>query len=520
VSTEPEPTARVPRTLLLVGLGVVVAVAVLLRFLTTSDLWLDEALTVNIAKLPLGDLHEALKHDGAPPLYYLLLHGWIRLFGSSDLAVRSLSGVLGVAMLPLAYLAALRVGVSARLAPAARRWLAWATLLVVAASPYAIRYSTEARMYVLAMDLVFVGYLALWWALDRPTVWRLGAVSLVTVALMLTQYWALFLLVVVGVIELARAIWAPRPERGTARRIVGALVVGGVLFLPWLPTFLYQQQHTGTPWDARANPPIHFGLAFLDFAGGSTSEGWALLLPIVVLGLLGLFGRAVDARHVDLDLGTAPGVRWEWLVGVTTLVLGLCLSFAAGTGFQPRYAAVMWPLVALGVALGFLVFADRRVRVALLAIVVLLGFVGGVRNVVTNRTQASQVADVIAREASPGDVVAYCPDQVGPDVSRLLPSDRGLRQYTFPNLGSPHFVDWVDYAARNEAASVPRFVDRILARAGEHRVWMVWSPGYRTYNGKCEAIVDGLARRRPRNAAPVSPDTSFYEYMGLRWFAP
>ena len=60
---------------------VVVAVGVALRFLTSSHLWLDEALTVNIARLPLSRIPDALRHDGSPPLYYLLLHGWIAVFG-------------------------------------------------------------------------------------------------------------------------------------------------------------------------------------------------------------------------------------------------------------------------------------------------------------------------------------------------------------------------------------------------------------------------------------------------------
>ena len=33
-----------------------------------------------------------LRHDGAPPLYYALLHFWIDVFGLGNLAVRSLSG--------------------------------------------------------------------------------------------------------------------------------------------------------------------------------------------------------------------------------------------------------------------------------------------------------------------------------------------------------------------------------------------------------------------------------------------
>src|SRR3954471_13740065 len=80
-----------------VVLGVLGALAlgVVLRFVCQSDLWADEALSVNIAKLPLDDLMSALRHDGAPPLYYLLLHGWMRVFGSGPAAVRAMSGVAG-----------------------------------------------------------------------------------------------------------------------------------------------------------------------------------------------------------------------------------------------------------------------------------------------------------------------------------------------------------------------------------------------------------------------------------------
>ena len=39
------------------------------RFVTRSDLWLDEALTTNISRLPLGEIGPWLRHDGAPPLF-------------------------------------------------------------------------------------------------------------------------------------------------------------------------------------------------------------------------------------------------------------------------------------------------------------------------------------------------------------------------------------------------------------------------------------------------------------------
>ena len=63
-----------------VGIVVVLVASIVLRFVASSALWLDEALSVNIARLPLGDLQEALKRDGAPPLYYVLLHFWADWF--------------------------------------------------------------------------------------------------------------------------------------------------------------------------------------------------------------------------------------------------------------------------------------------------------------------------------------------------------------------------------------------------------------------------------------------------------
>jgi mannosyltransferase len=80
-------------------IGAVLVAAVALRFLTTSPMWLDEAQTVNIAGRSFPHLFSALRHDGSPPLYYVVLHIWMAFFGTSSFAARALSGVFSVAAL-------------------------------------------------------------------------------------------------------------------------------------------------------------------------------------------------------------------------------------------------------------------------------------------------------------------------------------------------------------------------------------------------------------------------------------
>src|SRR5437588_6557520 len=164
---------------LTVAVAAVVVVGVALRFLTSSHLWLDEALTVNIARLPLSRIPHALRHDGSPPVYYVLLHWWTAVFGSGDVATRALSAVFAIATLPLIWVAGLRIG---------GRRMAVAALVLLAASPFAIRFATEARMYSLLGLLALAGYLFLRRLLERPSVGAGAGLTVVTGLLLLTHY--------------------------------------------------------------------------------------------------------------------------------------------------------------------------------------------------------------------------------------------------------------------------------------------------------------------------------------------
>jgi hypothetical protein len=485
--TEPAPSRRVA-PILIVG-AIVVALAGAYFYLhSASNLWLDEALSLNIARLPLSQLQTALKHDGAPPLYYILLHFWSGLFGTSATAVRSLSAVcMGGAVVITWFVA--------------RRWLgervAWLTALLMAVNPYAYRYATETRMYALVILLVAAGILAVQRVIERPSVGRLSVFAVIVALAIYTQYWLFYLLAVCIVFFL----WMARTERyGVAgKRLLIATWLGLLAFLPWAPTFLYQSAHTGTPWGRAMFPTIPVAWTLRDFAGGvpvgnDLPEGWILFLILFTMLLFGVFGRGAGAKRVELDLQTQPEARAFAFMGGAGLVVATFLAYVAGSAFQTRYSAIVFPFYVLLVARGLSILPDRRVLAGCLIAIVLCGFVGGNRNVSTQRTQAGPVAAILSKEARPGDVVVYCPDQLGPAVNRLAP--QGLQQFTYPAFGNPKFVDWVDYVKRLQRAKPAVFANEALARAKGHTLWYVYSNVYITHLTSCPALSHAFAQAR------------------------
>ncbi|MGQ0744609.1 MAG: glycosyltransferase family 39 protein [Acidimicrobiales bacterium] len=507
---------RPPWPLLAAG-GLVLVLGALARFLSPSALWLDEALSVNIATLPLGEIPGALRRDGAPPLYYVILHLWILLFGSGDVAVRALSGLFSLGAVPLVWLAARRLGGPQAGAAAA---------LLLASSPFAVRYATEVRMYSLVVLLAACAMLALI-AIEAGGGWKAHVALGASVgALLLTHYWALYLVAALAMV-LAWWWW-------NGRRIGRALIsvaVGSAALIPWLPVLWFQTRHTGTPW---ASPPKARALldTVIEFAGGYWDPGLGLGLIYLSLFVLGLCGRPLDDRRLEIDLrGHPPGTA---LAGVCalTMVVALTAARVSGSTFAVRYAAVILAPSLVLAALGTAALARPAVRQGLVAVACVLGLAAVVPNVVGQRTSAPAVARRLAAGARPGDVVAYCPDQLGPSVSRILAATgsgggavgggaaRDLEQITFPRRTPPQLVNWVDYETVNQRASANSFASELIRRAGpDSTVWVVWAPGYRTFSTNCERILAALRQERAeRRILPVA--RRVFERPGLVAYPP
>ncbi len=512
------------RVLAGVAVGVVLAAGLLLRFWTRSGLWLDEALTVDIARLPLHEIPNALKHDGAPPLYYYLLHFWIVLFGQSNDAVRSLSGVFAVITLPVAWLCGKRFG---------GRTVAWTMLVLLASAPFAVYYATESRMYALVILLTGCGFLALQRAVAAPRPGNLVAVGVVTAALLYSQYWSIYLVAMVGIWLVASIVRTRRrghPEAAPWAALI-ALAVGCLLFVPWLPTFYYQSKHTGTPWAAPPNfsAVINALTGFTDNQGSTlqtaTNQGRLLAVIYFCMLALAVFGVGLSGRIIELDLRTRPRSRGVGFVVLGTLFAAIAGGIITASAFSSRYAAVVFLPFLLLVALGTTTLLNPRARLVIVGLAVVAGLISSAQNVTTQRTQANTVAAAINAQAKPGDVIAFCPDQLGPAVYRQIRDPSQYDMITFPRRTGPQIVDWVDYADAVHAGNPGAFADAVFGKsAGGHHIWLVWEPMYQTYGVKCETIATELLNAATsaggggRNVV-TSHEALYYEPMNLTEYA-
>ncbi|RYF28745.1 MAG: hypothetical protein EOO17_04390 [Chloroflexi bacterium] len=122
-----------------IAAAVVVFVAATVFGLTQTT-WFDEGYSVLLAQRPVGELISLTALDAHPPLYYLLLKGWIGVFGLSDLSLRASSALFGALAI---------VATALLLRKLFTTKVAIISLPFLTLAPFMLRYDYEIRMYAL-----------------------------------------------------------------------------------------------------------------------------------------------------------------------------------------------------------------------------------------------------------------------------------------------------------------------------------------------------------------------------------
>jgi hypothetical protein len=217
--------------------------------------------------------------------------------------------------------------------------------------------------------------------------------------------------------------------------------------------------------------------------------------------------------RVELDLRTRPEARPLAVAVGATLAVGCVAGYILGAAYASRYAAVFVPFVLLLAGLG-LSRLDVRIASAAVAGLLVLGLVGAYRNVTVDRSDGRRNAETIEAEGSDGDVVVFCPDQLGPSTAREL--DERFDAVTFPRFDDPNFVDWVDYTERLEGIDEEAFAADLAERAGDRDIYVVYSTSYITHEDSCGDLITALWAQRPRE--DLEEPTEAFEPSALARF--
>jgi mannosyltransferase len=414
-----------------------------------SSLWTDEAFSLFRARRSALHVITWVTDDVNPPLYYLIVHGWIRLAGASEAALRFPSACFGVLTIPLMY------SVGARTFDRATGLVA---AILLAATTFHVTYAQEARMYTL---FAFLSLLSWDWSyrlMTRADRRSAAGYVIATVLMLHTHVYGVFVMAAEA-LSVLLLWWC---DRDAWRRVWKlAAVVGGLavlLFLPWiLTTLVTQMRNVATSfWVPR------LGLIGVWSALSVYCGSWGLSKLLRALALV--------AAVAGLVSGSRPGGvsrRWTtatllgWIAG--PLVLPWIISQVSTPIFVARYTiSASLPFYLLA-ARGVTLLPGRIVRAGLVALVTALNVIAlhGYFSV-DLKDHWREAAASLTASAAPGDLLLFY------RAFGQLPFDYYVRR-----------ADVVEAPCVTEGAVMPtppQIVAQVDAETARHdRVWLVAS---------------------------------------------
>jgi len=418
---------------------ILVGFALRLYRLGYESLWYDETVSVLLARKSLVALTAHTAGDIHPPLYYYLLHFWIRLTGESEFSLAFLSLAFGLLLIPLSFYLGRRLyGAKIGLLGA----------LLLALSPLNLWYSQEVRMYTLAAWLGLISLLFLLRLIESPPHKGYGAgYILASVLGLYTLYYFAFLLLAQNLIVIGwwLARWVKGKQRFSLLPWLSSQVSILLLYLPWLPIAFRQATNPPVPpWRTFAGLAQVVVESWSALSLGHSVEPktvWPLLLLTLALFTLGLFHsfRMVsDSWFVPFSL-----------VGHILLPILLIYFFSLITPlFHVRYVFTYSPPFYLLLAVG-LAKLPRRWLATLSLLFILGGSAYSTYNFHFNPLYASDdhrgAVEFLEERLRPGDAVLINAGYAYPAF---------LYYYKGPIAWRGRLVDYEDVADKGEGIVV------------------------------------------------------------------
>ncbi|MDV3457810.1 glycosyltransferase family 39 protein [Sphingomonas sp. HF-S4] len=442
------------------------------------SLWFDEIAAVRFAEQPLELLWSGwMAREANPPLYYTLLKGWIALFGSSDLAVRALSVLIGIMGIGAAWWLARRIG---------GRGAGLAAAALLAVSTAHLDYSQEVRGYILAHSAALFGCIAMVAYLDRP---RIAPLAGYVVAALVALYAHTTMVVFVALAN-AAMLWLLRGDRRALVRWLAANLIVGLLWSWWAWISLGQAGASSSTFGWIARPGVAqalemTGVVYLPFyiAGEKVA-----MLPVLALAWLGGWAWfAVRERRPAVVLLAVLAL------GAPLLLWGLSQKLPI---FLPR--TLFWAAGPMAVLVALVRMRSVPVHTALLGLLLLLELGATLRWLPMRETEAWPQAIAAADAADPDAVLLVEGDAMGVAARHYL-AQRGSRlrlMVLTPEVASDRWANGLAGAPHVDAAGARALLARerrvfVLIR-GDYDPGRVLAPG-----GVAQPFYGTTGKRQP-----------------------
>lgn len=389
-----------------------------------QDIWGDEAFSIWLSSQPLPEV-VAGGADTHPPLYPFLLYLWLRLAGSSPLAVRFLSALVGTLTVPVVYVLGRR---------AFGQTTGVLAALLAAVSPVLVYYSQETRMYGLVTLLAAA---SIYWAMrlvQKPqSVPARLAYYLATLGAAYTHYYAFFVILAENLVIVLYLLRQRRADLGRWLATQSTLVLAYISWIVVQAGFLRGKANTRfEEWDLAT--ALRIAGETLSAFGAGPAVGPAVTWPVALLFLL-----AIAAGVVAVFRRRQPE---SWLIAAY-LFVPLFLAWAANPimpFFYARYLLLIAPAFFLLAAWGVMAWGHLWRPLATVGIVFLLaGSAFGLRGYYADETYVrgryGQMMAYVEAHAQPGDGMILANQLQRPIYEYYQPE--GLESYFFPRYEYP-----------------------------------------------------------------------------------
>ncbi len=283
----------------------------------TQSLWRDEAFSYLLAKRELLHIFSLTARDFNPPLYYFILHFWIKIFGSSEIALRSLSLLFYWATLYVLFLFMVKI---------LRKSLktSFIYLIFFAVNPMLVYYAFEVRMYTLMAFLAALSFYAFYrkdFKLHLPA----------TILTLYTNYFAVFILA-------AQYLFIRKEKKQKQAKM--SLLYSSLAFAPWFIFMLFQKSPAdfSSFWLNKTSVKTLIEIPAIIYTGYEKTQAfydkyilWLALAFILLLSLI--FFSNQKKSHLFSYL-----TYWSFFAPVVTGVISIFKPV-----FLPRYLIFSTP---------------------------------------------------------------------------------------------------------------------------------------------------------------------------------